>query len=56
MGPGTAARLLAGGLTLEELKVSDRLRGRLGRAIAYQWDQVVAWRELIRFDSSVPLT
>lgn len=56
VGAITAARLLAGGLTLDELRTSDRLTGRVGRTIAHQWDQILAWRELIRFDSTVSVT
>jgi DNA polymerase I len=55
VGARTAARLLDGGLTLEELRTSDRLTGRVGKAVAGKWDQVLAWRDLIRFDDGVPV-
>jgi len=53
VGAGTAARLLAGGLSLDDLRASDRLTGRLGSGIVSHWRQVLAWRELIRFDTAV---
>jgi DNA polymerase I len=55
VGPRTAAKLLAGGLTLEDLACSNRLSGRVGQAVTGQWQQILAWRNLIRFDDDVPV-
>ncbi|GAA1291497.1 5'-3' exonuclease [Saccharothrix xinjiangensis] len=57
VGAGTAAKLLAGGLTLDQLPDSGRLTGTKGTAITSAWDQVVAWRDLIsmRTDLDLPL-
>ena len=58
IGATTAARLLAGGLTLGDLPASGRLTGAKGSLIEEQWDQVLAWRELVlmRTDLPLPLT
>ncbi len=55
VGAKTAARLLAGDVTLEALRDSDRLGGRVGQRIIDCWDQVLAWRDLIRLRDSVAL-
>lgn len=56
IGATTAARLL-GGDALDDLPASGRLTGAKGRLIEQQWDQVLAWRELVRMrtDLSLPL-
>jgi DNA polymerase I len=55
VGAKTAARLLAGGATLETLRDCDRLGGRIGQRIIECWDQVLAWRDLIRLRDTVEL-
>ncbi len=56
IGPKTAARLLAGGLHLEQLlpAVPGLSRSRC-QAITGSWDQILIWRDLIRLDHQVPL-
>lgn len=56
VGAITAARLL-GEDTLDDLPASGRLTGAKGRLIGQEWDQVLAWRELVRMrtDLSLPL-
>ncbi|WP_240507030.1 5'-3' exonuclease [Thermoactinospora rubra] len=53
IGPATAARLLADGLTLEDLPASGRLTGAKGQKILQAFDQVLAWRQLIRTRTDV---
>ncbi|WP_433501568.1 5'-3' exonuclease [Sphaerimonospora sp. CA-214678] len=53
IGPTTAARLLAGGLALEDLHASGRLTGAKGTRISEAFDQVLAWRALIRTQTDV---
>ncbi|GGO20325.1 hypothetical protein GCM10010116_40740 [Microbispora rosea subsp. aerata] len=48
IGPATAARILADGLALEDLPSSGRLNGAKGARIRNAFDQVLAWRALIR--------
>ena len=55
VGDRTAARLLDGGLTLDQLPGSGRIIGAKGAAIQACWDQVLAWRDLIRVNPTVPL-
>lgn len=55
IGPKTAAALLAGGLTLEDLPASGRLLGAKGAAIQAAWPQVLTWRAMIRMRHDVPL-
>lgn len=55
VGQTTAARLLADGFTLEDLICSGRLTGTTGRRIREAFDQVLAWRELIRARSDLAL-
>jgi DNA polymerase-1 len=55
IGAGTAARLLTGGLRLEDLPASGRLTGRRKTLVAGMWEQVLAWRELIRMRADLPL-
>ncbi|MDF5759039.1 5'-3' exonuclease H3TH domain-containing protein [Spongiactinospora sp. TRM90649] len=53
IGQVTAARLLSDGLTLEDLPRSGRLTGAKGQRILHTFDQVLAWRELIRTRTDV---
>jgi DNA polymerase-1 len=55
VGVRTAAKLLADGATLETLKGSDRLNGRIGQRIVECWDQVLAWRDLIQLRDTIEL-
>lgn len=55
IGAVTAARLLAGGLRLEDLPTSDRLTGAKKAALTNTWSQVLAWRDLIRMRTDLPL-
>lgn len=55
IGPKTAARLLKGGIALDDLPLSGRLTGRLGKAVIDNWEQLIAWRDLIRMNDRVPL-
>jgi len=55
VGAKTAAALLAGGLTLDELAASSRLQGRKGAAITSAWPQLLTWRSMIRMDTSLPV-
>lgn len=56
IGAKTAAALLAGGLTLEDLRTSGRLNGAKGAAITAAWPNVLRWRQLSRLHSDLPLT
>lgn len=56
VGPATAAVLLAGGLSLEDVPASGRLVGARGRAVTAVWDDVLAWRDLIRLRTTVPVS
>ncbi|WP_225878576.1 5'-3' exonuclease [Spongiactinospora rosea] len=53
IGSVTAARLLAGGLALEDLPGSGRLAGAAGQRVRDTFDQVLAWREMIRVRTDV---
>ncbi len=55
IGAKTAARLLAGGAVLETLENSGRLDGRVGQRVVECWDQVLAWRDLIRLRDTIDL-
>jgi DNA polymerase-1 len=55
IGAKTAAALLDGGLTLDDLPASGRLAGRKGAAITSSWQQVLTWRDMIRMNSQVPV-
>lgn len=54
-GVRSAARLLAGDMTLERLPASGRLQGVIGDRIAEAWQHVLRWRDLIRLRIDVPL-
>jgi DNA polymerase-1 len=55
IGTKTAAALLDGGLTLEDLPASRRLAGRKGDAITSAWQQVLTWRDMMRVNNQVPV-
>jgi DNA polymerase-1 len=55
IGAKTAAALLDGGLTLDDLPASGRLVGRKGDAISSAWQQVLTWRDMIRMNDQVPV-
>jgi DNA polymerase-1 len=55
VGPATAARLLAGGLRLEDLPGSGRLTGRTGRLVQEGLDTALTCRGLARMRTDVPL-
>jgi DNA polymerase-1 len=55
VGPVGAARLLAGGLVLEDLVAAGRLVGRLGRAVASELPRLLVERELHRLRRDLPL-
>lgn len=56
VGPITAARLLAGGLTVEQLPDSARLTGRLGDRVRESFEEVVRWKAMVRLrtDHALP--
>ncbi|MEV6986991.1 5'-3' exonuclease H3TH domain-containing protein [Sphaerisporangium sp. NPDC051017] len=55
IGAKTAADLLAGGLTLDELRAGGRLTGTKGAAIEAAWTDVLRWRDLSRMRRDVPV-
>lgn len=55
IGAATAARLLDGGLRLDDLPASGRLTGAKGKLVEQQWQQVLARRDLIRMRTDLPL-
>ncbi|MFE2867710.1 5'-3' exonuclease H3TH domain-containing protein [Embleya sp. NPDC059259] len=55
VGALTAARLLSGGPTLDQLLASDRLVGAVGTRIAAHAEHLRRWRDLIRLDHNVDL-
>jgi DNA polymerase-1 len=55
VGERTAATLLDGGLTLEDLPSSGRLVGAKGKRVTESFDQVLAWRAIIRTRIDVAL-
>lgn len=56
VGPKAAARLLSGGLTLEDLEETGRLETSVGRRVRERWQDVARWRELIRLRTDVPIS
>jgi DNA polymerase-1 len=58
IGAKTAATLLAGGLTLDDLAESGRLDTGRGRAVRTQFDLAIKWRDMIRLNDNlaVPLS
>ncbi|MEV4648318.1 5'-3' exonuclease H3TH domain-containing protein [Saccharopolyspora sp. NPDC049357] len=55
IGAATAARLLDGGCSLDDLLASGRLTGAKGMRVQQQWQQVLAWRDLVRMRTNLPL-
>jgi DNA polymerase-1 len=55
IGVRSAAALLAGGLTLDDLPSSGRLTGTRGAAALAAWPQLLTWRDMIRLQRDVPL-
>jgi DNA polymerase-1 len=55
IGGTTAARLLADGLHLDQLLDSGRLTGAKKSTVTEQWQQVLAWRDLIRMRADLAL-
>lgn len=55
VGAKTAAGLLAGGLTLDDLPASGRLAGTEGAVITRAWDDVLRWRDLSRMRRDAPI-
>lgn len=51
IGATTAAALLAGGLTLDDLPRSGRLATGRGRLVAEQLDLALTWRDMIRLET-----
>jgi DNA polymerase-1 len=60
LGPRGAAKLLAGELTLEDLRHSGRLKGVIGARVEKAWADVMRWRAILRLRRDVdvrrPLT
>lgn len=55
IGAKTAASLLKGGLTLDDLPSSGRLTTGRGRVVAEQFDLALKWRDMIRLDANLEL-
>ncbi|MGH9061519.1 MAG: 5'-3' exonuclease H3TH domain-containing protein, partial [Acidimicrobiales bacterium] len=55
IGAKTAATLLAGGLTLDDLPSSGRLATGRARAVAEQFELALKWRDMIRLDAGLNL-
>jgi DNA polymerase-1 len=55
IGAKTAADLLAGGLTLDDLPASGRLATGRGRTVAQQYDLALKWRNMIRLNTDLEL-
>ncbi|MGH8571439.1 MAG: 5'-3' exonuclease H3TH domain-containing protein, partial [Gammaproteobacteria bacterium] len=55
IGAKTAATLLAGGLTLDDLPSSGRLATGRARAVAEQFELALTWRDMIRLDAGLDL-
>jgi DNA polymerase-1 len=55
IGEGTAAKLLAGELHLDQLPTSGRLTGTRKATVTDNWPQVLAWRDLIRMRADLDL-
>ncbi|CNG50744.1 DNA polymerase I [Mycobacterium tuberculosis] len=55
IGEKTAAEVLAGGLSVEDLPESGRLTGAKGQRIRDAFAQVIAWRDMIVVRADVPV-
>jgi 5'-3' exonuclease len=55
IGPKTAAALLAGSTSLEELRDSAALTRCRRQEVTANWDKLLAWRDIIRLNDKIPL-
>jgi DNA polymerase-1 len=55
IGAKTAATLLAGGMTLDDLATSGRLDNGRGRIVREQFDLALKWRDMIRLNHNLPI-
>lgn len=55
VGTVTAARLLAGGLSVEQLRSSGRLVGRVGVSVRESLEDVGRWKRMVRMRTDLPL-
>lgn len=55
IGPTTAAKLLDGGLTLDDLPASGRLTTTRGRIVAQHHNLALKWRDMIRLNTDLHL-
>ncbi|MDQ3762183.1 MAG: flap endonuclease [Actinomycetota bacterium] len=55
IGAKTAATLLGGGLTLDDLPCSGRLATGRARAVAEQFELALKWRDMIRLNTGLEL-
>lgn len=55
IGQVRAARILTNGLTLEQARAAGRLVGAAGAAAEQVWEQVLAWRDVIRLQVDIDL-
>jgi DNA polymerase-1 len=56
IGAKTAATLLDGGLTLDELPSSGRLATGRARTVAEQFELALKWRDMIRLNTGLVLS
>ncbi|MGH3886282.1 MAG: hypothetical protein ACRDSZ_06895 [Pseudonocardiaceae bacterium] len=56
IGAKTAATLLHGGLTLDDLPCSGRLATGRARAVVEQFELALKWRDMIRLDTGLDLS
>jgi DNA polymerase I len=56
IGAKTAATLLDGGVTIDELPSSGRLATGRARAVAEQFEFALTWRDMIRLDAGLDLS
>jgi DNA polymerase-1 len=56
IGAKTAATLLAGGLTLDDLAAAGRLDTGRGRTVREQFDLALKWRDMIRLNHDLDVT
>jgi DNA polymerase-1 len=56
IGGKTAAALLAGGRTLEDLPACGRLDSGRGLAVTAAWEQVITWRAMIRMRTDLTIS
>ncbi|WP_020574317.1 5'-3' exonuclease [Actinopolymorpha alba] len=56
IGNVTAARLLAGGLAVENLPASGRLTGRIGTRVRQSFPRVLLWKQLAKLRGDLAIT